>query len=63
MDVLTLGLWEVIGTPIEGFQGNKYRLQITYNKKDRVISINQAALPSGTQIQAKECDALTESCM
>ena len=25
MDILTLGLWEIIGTPIEGFQGEKKR--------------------------------------
>lgn len=23
MDVLTLGIWEVVGTPVEGFQGEK----------------------------------------
>ena len=36
MDVLTLGLWEVVGTPIEGFQGTKYRVQLEYGPDDRV---------------------------
>lgn len=45
MDILTLGLWEVIGTPIEGFTGEKKRLTITYDKKDRVEAINQAPIP------------------
>lgn len=36
MDVLTFGLWEVIGTPIEGFQGEKRQLSITYDTDDRV---------------------------
>jgi len=69
MDILTFGLWEVVGTPIEGFQGSKHRLQITYDKKDRVIAINQAALPIGTQTQVQEakhiekCNSSTESCM
>jgi len=46
MDIITLGLWEVIGTPIEGVQGDKRRLQITYDKDDRVVAINQIAAPS-----------------
>lgn len=45
MDVLTLGLWEIIGTPIEGFQGTKHRLTITYDNEDRVLAINQAVVP------------------
>lgn len=45
MDILTLGLWEIIGTPIEGFQGEKKRVTITYDKKDRVEAINQAPIP------------------
>ena len=45
MDLLTLGLWEVIGTPIEGFQGTKHRLTITYDHEDRVLAINQAVVP------------------
>jgi hypothetical protein len=69
MDILTLGIWEVIGTPIEGVQGSKYKLQVTYDKNDRVIAINQAAPPSGTQAQVQEakdiekCDSSVESCM
>ena len=39
MDVLTLGLWEVVGSPIEGFQGEKKRLMITYNEDDTVETI------------------------
>ena len=40
MDVLTFGLWEVAGTPIEGFQGEKKRLTIRYDAKDVVEAIN-----------------------
>jgi hypothetical protein len=39
MDVLTLGVWEVIGTPIEGFQGEKHQATITYDQDDRVLRI------------------------
>ena len=39
MDVMTLGIWEVIGTPIEGVQGEKRRITITYGTDDRVLAI------------------------
>ncbi len=45
MDVLTLGLWEVVGTPIEGFTGSKHRITIVYGPDDRITSINQAPGP------------------
>ncbi len=40
MDLLTLGLWEVVGTPIEAFQGDKRILHLIYDKDDRVLKIN-----------------------
>jgi hypothetical protein len=40
MDVLTLGAWEIIGTPVEGFQGQKYQATITYGQDDKVIEIS-----------------------
>jgi hypothetical protein len=39
MDVLTLGLWEVVGTPIEGVQGETYHATITYDRSDKVVDI------------------------
>ena len=39
MDVMTLGLWEVIGTPIEGVQGERYHATITYGSDDKVVEI------------------------
>jgi len=39
MDVLTLGLWEIIGTPIERLQGEKKEITITYDSNDKVISV------------------------
>lgn len=50
MDVLTLGIWEVVGTPIEAVQGKKYSISITYDKDNRVAAINQApTIPSQAQ--------------
>ena len=43
MDVLTIGLWEIIGTPIEGFQGEKRALHVTYDSTDHVKSLTGPA--------------------
>jgi outer membrane protein assembly factor BamE (lipoprotein component of BamABCDE complex) len=43
MDVLTIGLWEVVGTPIEAVQGEKRELTITYDGSDHVKSITGTA--------------------
>ena len=39
MDLPTLGLWEVVGTPIEGVQGETYHATITYDRDDKVVEI------------------------
>ncbi len=40
-DVFTLGLWEVVGTPIEGSlaNGTKVAVEVTYDRDERVASI------------------------
>ena len=40
MDVLTFGLWEVVGTPIEGVQGESYQATITYDRDEKVLDIH-----------------------
>jgi hypothetical protein len=40
MDVLTFGAWEIIGTPIEGVTGDKYRAVITYGTDGKVANIS-----------------------
>ena len=44
MDVLTLGLWELAGTPMEAVQGERYQTTITYGENDRVANINTERL-------------------
>jgi hypothetical protein len=39
LDVLTLGLWEIAGTPIEGVQGEKYTATIEYDQDDKVVDL------------------------
>ena len=43
MDVLTLGLWEIAGTPIEAVQGDTYRVKIQYDGDDKVVAVNPAS--------------------
>jgi hypothetical protein len=31
MDILTLGVWELVGTPLEAMQGEEMRVIITYD--------------------------------
>lgn len=44
MDLLTAGLWEIIGTPVEAFVGETRRMTIYYDKNDRVAAINRAPI-------------------
>lgn len=38
--VMTLGLWEVIGTPVEGhFKGTELSIQVQYDPQDRVAQV------------------------
>jgi len=45
MDLLTLGIWEIVGTPIEASQGDEFSLMIRYGRNDKVVSINSVASP------------------
>ncbi len=60
MDVLTLGLWELVGTPIEGFTGSTHRISIVYGRDDRIIAINQAPVPPPPAEKTKEGDGAPE---
>jgi hypothetical protein len=46
MDVLTLGLWEVVGTPIEGVQGDTYHATVTYDRSDKVVEVKTKKVAS-----------------
>lgn len=39
IDLLTLGFWEIIGTPIEAMQGETYTLSVEYDKEDKVKKV------------------------
>lgn len=46
MDVLTLGGWEILGTPMEGFSSSSMRLNITY-KDDKITKISAGQKEGG----------------
>jgi len=40
LDLLTFGGWELIGTPVEGFQGKTFTISIEYDENDKLVSVN-----------------------
>ncbi len=58
-DILTLGLWEVVGTPIEAVQGDTYEISVTFDDLDRVVAVHSPVKKEEpTQPQQEEvlCD-------
>ena len=40
-DLFTLGLWEIVGTPVEGFaDGAEVKVEVYYDSSDKVRSVN-----------------------
>ena len=39
MDLLTLCIWEVVGTPIEAVQGEEFHVSVEYDSDDRVVRL------------------------
>lgn len=46
MDVLTLGAWEIIGTPVEGVSSGKTTITITY-RDDKIIKLSGGQAQGG----------------
>jgi hypothetical protein len=59
-DVATLGLWEVVGTPTEGyFSGTQLSAQVTYDAQDRVTAV--VPLKGSEELQASAAAVTTPS--
>lgn len=54
MDVLTLCIWELIGTPIELAQGERKALQIDYDANDYAMSVQKVAAPEPKEAESGE---------
>jgi len=46
MDVLTFGLWELVGTPVEAVQGQKYEMTVTYDADGKAKAIQTRPVKS-----------------
>ncbi len=44
LDLITLGLWELAGTPLEAISGESFRLTITYDNEDKVTKVTTGAI-------------------
>ena len=42
LDILTLGWWEIIGTPIEASQGKSFNLTVEYDREDNVVKVSSS---------------------
>jgi hypothetical protein len=40
------GIWEIVGTPIEGVQGDKYNATVVYDENDRVVDLTTTKVAS-----------------
>ncbi len=45
LDVLTFGLWEVVGTPVEAVQGETYQMTVTYGSDGLAKTIESRPAP------------------
>ncbi|MFA5956690.1 hypothetical protein [Hyphomicrobium sp.] len=58
-DIATLGLWEAVGTPTEGyFKGSQLSAEVTYDEHDRVTRV--VPLKGSEEIQAVMTKANTQ---
>jgi hypothetical protein len=44
LDVLTFGLWEIVGTPVEGLQGQRYQMTVIYDTDGNAREIRTVKL-------------------
>jgi len=68
-DVVTLGLWELIGTPVEGaYSGDDMAFKVTFDKNDKVLEISalnedsDQVLNSENNAETEECDPAVDVC-
>ncbi len=60
-DILTFGIWEVVGTSIEGMQGTTYEATIVYDaesevKSIEIVSVDEQTDPAPSEEQPKVAD-------
>jgi hypothetical protein len=59
-DVVTLGLWELVGNPVEGaYKGDKLTYRVTY-KNGKVIKAENLTVPASNEAPSQAGTPLTE---
>lgn len=58
MDLLTFGGWEIIGTPIEGVQGESKSITIQYDKDNKLVSVDSI---KGTTVKEKRDEKVEDN--
>jgi hypothetical protein len=48
MDILTLGFWELVGTPVEAVQGQEFEMTVTYGPDGKAKAIETRRIASGS---------------
>ncbi len=47
LSLASLGIWEIVGTPIEAMQGESFLLTIYYDKNDKITKVTTGDVSSG----------------
>lgn len=60
-DVFTIGLWELVGNPVEGaYKGDKVTVRVTY-KNGKVNKVENLTVPASKDSPAQEGSAISEA--
>lgn len=68
-DVVTLGLWEIVGTPVEGaYSGDEMAFKVTFDENDKVLEVSplneesQEELSGESTTNYQECNSTVDFC-
>lgn len=68
-DVVTLGLWELVGTPVEGaYTGDEMAFKVTFDENDKVLEVSplndesQEELTDDNTTKVEECNSTVDFC-
>ncbi|UCG13094.1 MAG: DUF1566 domain-containing protein [Deltaproteobacteria bacterium] len=57
LDFLTFGAWEVVGTPLEVFRGEKRRVMVKYDADDNVVTVKSLQMPKDKKKAQQQSDS------
>jgi hypothetical protein len=63
LDVVTIGLWEFVGSAIEGSKGDMYSIPITYGPDDRLLAVGQSTLKTKVATPDTKDEEIVNKCL